>query len=136
MPERTDITFDPELPTLLYNFYNLDPEWEKELRANRILLLEPSAFRAYPISKKSVDFMLGLSENIAGMQIYVGEFRELVRDFSLERRLGEIFFKEHPLNDHYRGTEEPRDWMFDVKGYYPSFFSFWKKCKKELGLPK
>ncbi|WP_344785850.1 hypothetical protein [Postechiella marina] len=36
------------------------------------------------------------------------------------------------LNNHYKGTETPRDWMFNVKGYYPSFFSFWKKCKKEL----
>ena len=66
------------------------------------------------------------------MQVYVGEFEELVRDYAP----GEMHYKEHPLNGHYQGIEEPREWMFDVKGYYPSFFSFWKKCKKELGLPK
>jgi deoxyribodipyrimidine photo-lyase len=76
--------------------------------------------------------MLGLAENIQGIQVYVGEFTELVRDHDL----GTVYYKEHPLNKNYRGIEEPRDWMFDVKGYYPSFFSFWKKCKKELGLPK
>jgi deoxyribodipyrimidine photo-lyase len=32
----------------------------------------------------------------------------------------------------YQGEEDQRDWMFEVKGYYSSFFSFWKKCKKEL----
>ena len=40
--------------------------------------------------------------------------------------------KEHPLNSHYTGIKVSRDFIFDVKGYYPSFFSYWKKCKKEL----
>jgi len=132
LPDKTEVSIESGLPTLVYNFYNLDPEWKKDVQANRILLLEPSAFEAYPISKKSVDFMLGLAKNIEGMQVYVGEFKEMVQ----AHKPDQIYFKEHPLNAHYQGIEEPRDWMFDVKGYYPSFFSFWKKCKKELGLPK
>jgi deoxyribodipyrimidine photo-lyase len=132
LPDKTEVSIESGLPTLVYNFYNLDPEWKKDVQANRILLLEPSAFEAYPISKKSVDFMLGLAKNIEGMQVYVGEFKEMVQAHEPDQ----IYFKEHPLNAHYQGIEEPRDWMFDVKGYYPSFFSFWKKCKKELGLPK
>jgi len=132
LPDKTEVSIESGLPTLVYNFYNLDPEWKKDVQANRILLLEPSAFEAYPISKKSVDFMLGLAKNIEGMQVYVGEFKEMVQ----AHKPDQICFKEHPLNAHYQGIEEPRDWMFGVKGYYPSFFSFWKKCKKELGLPK
>ena len=62
------------------------------------------------------------------MQVYVGEFQELVDRYKLK----DIYYKEHPLNTHYQGTQEPRDWMFTVKGYYPSFFSYWKKCKKEM----
>ena len=58
--------------------------------------------------------------------VYTGEFDELVKEYSLQ----DIYFKEHPLNRHYRGTEESRDWMFDVEGYFPSFFAFWKKCQK------
>jgi len=46
--------------------------------------------------------------------------------------LKDIYYKEHPLNLDYQGTEIPRDWMFSVKGYYPSFFAYWKKCKKEI----
>jgi deoxyribodipyrimidine photo-lyase len=80
LPENTEIKIDSEQPTLLYNFYNLDPEWKKEITANRILLMEPSVFKAYPISQKSVDFMLGLSENIEGIQVFVGEFEDLVHD--------------------------------------------------------
>jgi deoxyribodipyrimidine photo-lyase len=67
-------------------------------------------------------------ENILNIQIYIGEFNDLMADFNLEN----IHYKEHPLNNHYKGVEEPREWMFDVKGYHSSFFSFWKKCKKQL----
>ncbi|MEX0288513.1 MAG: FAD-binding domain-containing protein, partial [Flavobacteriaceae bacterium] len=128
LPQRSDIVIDPMLPSCIYNWYNLDPLWKGDLQANRILLLEPSHFKAYPISAKSLDFMLSLSQNIQGIQCYVGEFKELVSHYSLEH----IHYKEHPLNTHYHGNETPRDWMFEVKGYYPSFFGFWKACRKTL----
>lgn len=129
LPLKEILSIDPELPALIYNSYNLDPVWKKDLPANRILLLEPSHFETYPISGKTMDFILRLSKNIPGIQLYVGEFDELVKEYSLR----DLFYKEHPLNQHYRGTEEPRDWMFPVKGYYPSFFAFWKKCETYLG---
>ena len=128
LPEKKAIVIDKALPTLIYNGYNLDPYWEKGLPANRILLLEPSHFDNYPMSQKSIDFIIDLSKNIEEIQIQVGEFNDLVSEY----KLGSIFYKEHPLNNHYSGTEVPRDWMFAVRGYFPSFFSYWKKCKKEI----
>ena len=39
----------------------------------------------------------------------------------------------HPLNAGYSGTQEERDWISEeVQGYYPSFFSYWKKVEKHL----
>ena len=128
LPQNQPITIDENLPTCVYNFYNLDPNWKKDESANRILLLEPSHFREYPVSAKSIDFMLNLSLNVDHMQIFVGEFKELTSYHNIK----EIYFKEHPLNKHYKGIEEQREWMFSTRGYYPSFFSFWKQCKKEL----
>lgn len=128
LPPSQPITVNEALPTLLYNFYNLDPHWKNDTEANRILLLEPSHFKAYPVSQKTINFVLGLSENIKGIQVFVGSFTELMQTYSL----GKLYYKEHPLNTHYEGVETRRDWMFDVQGYYPSFFAFWKKCKKEL----
>lgn len=128
LPAKNKVMVKPELPAMIYNFYNLDPEWRKSQSANRILLLEPSHFRAYPVSRLSIDFILGLSRNIQDIEVFVGEFDELASAFPET----EFIYKEHPLNLHYRGTEDPRDWMFSVKGYYSSFFSFWKRCKKEL----
>jgi deoxyribodipyrimidine photo-lyase len=128
LPKNLKIEVDSSLPTLIYNMYNLDPLWKKELKVNRILLLEPSLFEKYPVGQKTINFILNLSKNIDKIQIYVGEFDEFVKSYKVHN----IYFKEHPLSNYELGTEEPRDWMFSVEGYYPSFFSFWKKCKKEL----
>ena len=128
LPASSQLQIDPAKPLLVYNYYNLDPEWRAEESANRILLIEPNIFSKYPISQNAIGFMLGLSKNIEGIQVYVGAFDDLLSQ--IDQR--QIFFKEHPLNQYYKGNEDPRDWMFSVKGYYPSFFGFWKKCKKEL----
>ena len=131
LPKQQIIDFKKQAPTLLYNFYNLDPNWKKDIVANRILLLEPSIFSKYPIAQKTIDFVLALSqENIPNIQVFVGEFHELQNKYHHQK----IIFKEHPLNYNYEGIQESRDWMFNVKGYHSSFFSFWKKCKKEMVL--
>lgn len=135
LPKQSEIKINPKLPTLIYNYYNLDPIWKKDLECNRILLIEPSHFKLYPISDKSMQFMLDLAQdNISGVQIFVGEFDELIKKHKLSTTLKSklVYFKEHPTNIHYKGLKEERDWMFQVKGYYPSFFTFWKKCQKEL----
>ena len=129
LPKPTHIEINSNLPTCIYNFYNLDPVWKNDVLANRVLLLEPFHFEAYPVSQKTIEFILNTSkQNIDGIQIYVGEFNSLKTTYNLK----DIYFKEHPLSQHYQGSQESRDWMFEVEGYYPSFFSFWKKCKKQL----
>ncbi len=118
----------PNQKTLLYNYYNLDPEWETDKDVQRIFLIEPSIFEKYPVSQKCLDFALALSKNIPNCQLFIGEFRDL------KEKLGtaEIIYKEHPLNTSYKGTEVNRDWLSTVTGHNRSFFSFWKQCKKEL----
>jgi deoxyribodipyrimidine photo-lyase len=129
LPKQGNIKIDETLPACIYNFYNLDPLWKKDISVNRILLLEPSHFEQYPVSQKSIDFIIKFSdENLNHLQIFIGEFN----DFTTAYNLTDIYYKEHPLSNHYQGIEEPREWMFDVEGYFPSFFSFWKKCRKQL----
>ena len=114
--------------TLVYNYYNLDPYWHQNKDLQRVLLLEPSFFKNNPVAKKCIDFMLDLSKNIKDVKVFAGEFNDLLRWLSPEK----IIFKEHPLNRHYKGNKESRDWLCNISGYFPSFFAFWKKCKKEL----
>jgi deoxyribodipyrimidine photo-lyase len=129
LPPPSPITIENQLPTYIYNFYNLDPIWKKEEKANRILLLEPSHFEAYPISTISLNFILALGKNIPNLQIFVGEFNAL----KLQVEPSTMHYKEHPFNQHYAGERHERSWMAEeLDGYYPSFFSYWKQLEKYL----
>ncbi len=129
LPEFDWPEIDPTLPVCIYNYYNLDPNWRSDQPYNRILLLEPEIFQKYPVSDKCLDFLFGLAANIPGMLFYTGSWKKL------SERLGEstVYFKEHPLNRHYRGTEDARDWLdAEVDGFHPSFSSYWKKIEPGL----
>jgi deoxyribodipyrimidine photo-lyase len=129
LPERRPATLISNIPTLLYNVYNLDPFWRAGEQANRILLLEPSHFHTYPMAQKSIDFIISLSRNISNVQLYIGEFEELLEEN--KDMLPFFHYKEHPTNSHYRGIQEERDWICpEVHGFFPSFFGYWKKCEK------
>lgn len=129
LPETPAPVLNKALPTYVYTFYNLDPNWDAEVDANRILLFEPSFFNTYPVSTKTIEFILDLSKNIPNLQIVTGEFTDVFKAINKTT----IHFKEHPTNQHFEGTEHRRDWIFEaVQGYYPSFFSYWKQCKKNL----
>ena len=129
LPQPAPLQLQANLPVYVYNFYNLDPTWDAEVEANRVLLLEPAMFEQYPISEATLSFVLALGQNTPGLQVCTGSFEQL------QAQCGSavIHYKEHPLNAHYRGTEHPRQWLCpQVQGYYPSFFSYWKKCRKHL----
>lgn len=128
LPKSAELQIDESLPTAVYNYYNLDPQWLADTEMNRIMLWEPEVFDQYPIGQKAIDFAEALGKNIPNLQHFVGSFK------ALEANLGasKIHYKEHPLNTDYRGTEHPRDWMTSVQGTHRSFFAFWKKAEKEL----
>jgi deoxyribodipyrimidine photo-lyase len=127
LPSTSFPTLQKGQTCFIYNFYNLDPIWRKDDEGIRVLLLEPSVFEKYPVSEKSIQFCIDLAiENIPNIQIFVGEFSDLQSIPDVK-----FIFKEHPLNT-YNGIQDERDWISNVKGEYSSFFSFWKKVKKEL----
>ncbi|MBL7740115.1 MAG: hypothetical protein JNK14_12935 [Chitinophagaceae bacterium] len=129
LPEANGITIDPSLPLLIYNSYNLDPLWRKDEKVNRVLLLEPWHFRQFPVSDKVIQFILALAQNINDIQVFVGE----VSGISHIKDITKIYSKEHPAFVHYPGAKDERDWLFpEVKGHFPSFFAFWKKCEQAL----
>ncbi|MEY3873902.1 MAG: hypothetical protein RL363_623, partial [Bacteroidota bacterium] len=70
-------TLDTSKPTLIYNSYNVDPNWRTGEDVNRVLLLEPSHFKQFPVSKKVIDFIIQLANNINGIQVYCGEISDI-----------------------------------------------------------
>lgn len=132
LPELKKPAFDYSLPLLLFNSYNLDPMWRKEMPANRILVLEPSHFRRHPVSEPVMEFILALSANVGGIQIFSGEV-ENIPDL---QRFPNIYSKAHPSFMHYPGVKDPPTWMFPEANIEGSFSSFWKTCKAFLPTTK
>ncbi|MDZ7614471.1 MAG: FAD-binding domain-containing protein [Flavobacteriaceae bacterium] len=44
LPLASEIQVDSQIPTFIYNYYNLDPLWHAKEKGNRILLIEPDFF--------------------------------------------------------------------------------------------
>jgi len=129
LPKTPSPIIKEHLPILIYNAYNLDPAWHTDKAANRVLLLEPAHYKKYPVSEKVLQFIINLSKNIEGIQIFSAGFD----DIKCIAPVNEIIFKEHPAYSHYSGTAEKKDDLFpEVKGYFSSFFNYWKKCEKYL----
>ncbi|MFM1756619.1 MAG: hypothetical protein RL621_1592 [Bacteroidota bacterium] len=135
LPQTTSLKINTTIPTLIYNSYNLDPLWRKDEKVNRVLLLEPSHFNQFPVSDKVIEFIIGLSKNIEGIQIFTGELEDIKNIYESENLWDDhkIVSKEHPAFTNYPGIKDQRDWMFpEVLGYYSSFFSFWKKAERSF----
>lgn len=129
LPKTEAIKIDAGKDTLLYTYYNIDPLWKKDEDVNRVLILEPSVFNSYPVSEKCIAFVLALAkENIKNVQIFVGEFSELEKEYQTT-----YYFKEHALNKHFKGIESPKTFLVSgITGQHNSFFSYWKQVKKQL----
>jgi len=69
-----------------------------------------------------------LSKNINDIQIYVGSFEDLHKNYPEML----FIFKEHPLNEHYKGETDKRDWLYEIEGDFTSFFKYWNKIRKKL----
>jgi deoxyribodipyrimidine photo-lyase len=129
LPSVNSPTIDISKKTLLYNSYQLDPDWHSGENINRLLLLEPQHFNDFPISVNSLEFILRLSENIPGIQLLVLNAKDLQTTYPG----AQFISKEHPLTRHYLGEKESRDWIVpEVIEFYPSFFKYWKACRKRL----
>ncbi len=128
-PKKDVLQIDSTLPTLLYHSFWLNAGWHKEMRANRIVVIEPDWFNKFPVSDKVMESILKIANEIPDMQVYVGDPNEL------HLRLGPLVsFVSHPSVKHWPGTAEPMPLLFPGVPLrsYNSFMSFWKQCEKQL----
>ena len=114
----------------LYTPYNLDPLWLKDLSVQRVLLLEPSHFKAYPLSKKVVDFICQLGKQmISGLVVVALDFTDLKAKYPGST----FYYKEHYFNEHFVGKMTPRSFLISP-GEVPikQFFTYYKKVAKKV----
>jgi len=129
LPETILPEFDYSKPLMVYNSYNLDPEWRKHEPANRLLLLEPSHYNLFPVSMRVLNFIVMTGKAVVPeIQVFTGEFHEIPG----LRKFPHVYFKEHPISKHYSGTADAPEWMFPTVEPNGSFSSYWKICEKIL----
>lgn len=129
LPATPPPRLNPAWPVCVYTYYNLDAQWQAGENVNRVLLLDTASFERYPVSENCIRFVLELADHIPGVQVWTGSFDALAEQTSGQA----LHYKEHPLCRHYRGVEEPREWLApEVTGMFPSFFAYWKKAEPRI----
>ena len=63
----------PNIKTLVYNYYNLDPKWEVDKCVQRVFLLEPSIFKKYPVSQKVFKVRISIIKKHTKLQAFLLE---------------------------------------------------------------
>ena len=128
LPTCPSLKLDYTRPLLLYTSYTLNPLWHANKKANRVLVLEPSHFRRFPVSEKVMEFILQLADNIPDLQVFVGEVHKIpdITGFS------EVVTVKHPLTYHFPAKQEEPKWLFPEVQPTGSFSSFWKRCEAIL----
>jgi len=124
-PKSSNLAIDKNLPTVLYHSFWLNKDWRSEIIANRILVLEPSWFANFPISKNVTDSILEIASYIPGIQIFVGDINELVPHLG-----NEIYYMSHPSVTDWSGQADQMPLLFPEVSLksYNSFSSFWNQC--------
>lgn len=134
LPESDILSLDPSLPLCIYTNYWINPNWMTDIWANRVLVLSPSHFRDFPVTGKVIDFITSLArDNISSIQIYIWEISDL-RDMFRDASEKDIFIVDHVLyRDIVWVKKTPYPYMIpQVSGYFPSFFTYWKKLEKYM----
>ena len=138
IPYQTDISSikSDEIqnkPTMLYSIWTLTPEINTEETLDikqKVLLLEPSFFKSHPMSPQRITFILALAKNIKSLKILVSDIEQVTKYINSEN----IYIHDHPaiMKWHkYSNLITPQPKLFsNISGFFPSFFSFWKKVEK------
>ena len=125
--------FDKNKNTIIYSMWNLDPTWHEDKgdNINRILFIEKSVLKDFPMSAKRIEFILDVTKNISdkykNFQILYGEIDEL-EDLVTKDKLDNSISREYPLCNHWGNLVEDREWLYPNYSWSSGgFMSFWSK---------
>ena len=125
--------FDKNKDTIIYSMWNLDPTWyESESdNVNRILFIEKTVLKDFPMSVKRIEFILDITKNISdkykNFQILYGELSELKELIGIDNFQNSVS-REYPLCSHWGNKVESREWLYPNYSWSSGgFMSFWSK---------
>ena len=132
LPKSDEISIDESLPTVLYHLWNLDSDFEKEINANRVLIIEPEQMKKLPISLKKIEWLVQCAkDNIENIQVFVGNIEEFFHEYKPSKTIAQNYI----MVSHWVGfisemKERPKIFP-EIIGFHSSFFGYWKKVTKK-----
>lgn len=129
----------PEVPKLdsvagatvcLYTPWTLDPTWQSDELARRILVIDPAWFDRFPVSVSVMDFIVEQGRMVIdGLEIFVGQPGDLP-GFA---QAGGAAARHHQTCTHWPASiefDETPKLFPHVSRYYKSFMAYWKAAEK------
>lgn len=113
----------------LYHPWSIDPLWRSDEAGERIFVIEPKLFDAFPVSSNVLEHMLMLLKtHVPNAKVFVGNVEAIV---GISR--ARAFSKAHPTTLHFPGAKDKTLELFPhIQGYYQSFFKFWQACSRSI----
>lgn len=115
----------------LYSLWTLDPVWKPtaSVEVAKILFIDRDDLARFPMSKKRLQCIIDLSQNIEGIQLYYGSLSDITSALSGK----EVYKKHHAGSFHLPGEKSSPEYLFPEVADIPNgFMSFWKKCERYL----
>jgi deoxyribodipyrimidine photo-lyase len=130
-PQPDEIADVSNKTVFLYHPWSISPLWRHEELGERIFVIEPRLFDAFPIAPHVLEHMLRLVKtHVPAAKIFVGNVETIPGITKAS-----AFSQSHPATTHFMGQKDVTPELFPhVTGYYPSFFKFWQTCTDYLPL--
>jgi len=112
----------------LYTPWTLDPTWQREADARRILVIDPTWFDAYPVSELVLDFIIRQGQTVMPeLEVHIGG----VGDIPELQYAQQVAALQHQTNRTWPVRFETVQKLFPaVSGYQQSFFKYWQAVEK------
>jgi len=115
----------------LYTPWTLDPTWRQGESDRRILIIDPLWFDRYPVSEQVLDFIIRQGKIVIhDLEVHVGRVEDIhgISDALTVQALA------HQTNQAWPVQFDQVEKLFpEVRGYFKSFFAFWKAVEKSKG---
>jgi deoxyribodipyrimidine photo-lyase len=123
-------TIATDKKTILYTPWTLNPTYQKEVAAERILLIDTDWFERLPVSERVMNFIVEQGKAvIPDLKVMVGKPTELLKGIEVET----ISYLTHQTNTDWPGEGDDAPMLVPaVTGYFTSFFKYWQKAQHKL----
>lgn len=115
---------------LIYSIFTLDRNWQRSSQGLKVLWLDPTFFKNFPISHKRIELIRRLVARIPELKVYYGELSEY--DLTNQK----VSLKDHPIFKDWKLKKDQDSYLLPevIVSKDRSYFWYWKQIAKSLSI--